>query len=72
MIALGIKSFVLKPDDPNYREYDYILLQEEIDGKLSSREILCRITHVLRDAPDLGLKKDFAVIGFKVLRRKLN
>jgi hypothetical protein len=69
----GRKTAELRKDDrtPPYAERDVIHLLEydPISGRFSGREIVARITHVVRNAPSFGLLPGFAMLSFEVEER---
>ena len=61
----GNKTFELRHDDRGYETLDYLYLREFYQDRFTGREIMKRVTYILKDAEPYGLKKDFVVLGME-------
>lgn len=58
----GIKPFEIRKDEDNVEVGD-ILILEEWDGDYTGYSIKRKVSYVLRDVPNFGLKKGYCIIG---------
>lgn len=61
------KTFEIRKDEDDIQRGDLMLLQEW-SGEYTGREILCMVTHVLRNADMYGLKPEYCIISFRIMR----
>ena len=61
----GNKPFELRKNDRDYQTLDYIYLREYWKGRYTGRDLVGKITYVLKDCEPYGLKKGFVVLGIK-------
>lgn len=59
----GIKNFELRKDDRDYRVGDYLKLKEW-NNEYTGRVFYVRISYILKNCPDYGLKKGYVILGF--------
>lgn len=66
-IESGIKNYEIRKDDRPFKVGETLLLQEWNNEKkeYTGKEIKKVISHILRDAPEFGLKNGFAILGLK-------
>lgn len=65
----NLKPFELRCDDCGYQTGDIFVRQEYDPINLKyGREILCKITYVLRNYP--GIQNGFCILGLKELERE--
>jgi hypothetical protein len=57
-----IKPFEIRKDEDDVQVGD-ILIIEEWDGDYTGYSLKRKVTYVLRDAPDFGLKKGYCIVG---------
>ena len=59
----GIKTFELRKDDRNYQCGDELVLREwDVNGYTGS-VLLVRVTYVLRNMEEYGLKDGYVILG---------
>ena len=61
----GNKPFDLRNNDRDYQRGDYLFLREYWDDRYTGREIMKKVTYVLRNAEKYGLKEGYAILGIK-------
>lgn len=61
----GSKTFELRKDDRDFQVGDTLVLQEynPLNEELSGRDTFRRVTYVLRDAEQFGLRAGYVVLG---------
>lgn len=61
------KTFELRKDDRPFTVEDTLLLQEwnPKDERYTGKELLFKITYILRDVPKFGLKAGYVILGIK-------
>lgn len=60
------KNFELRKDDRNYQVGDFITLNEWKDGVYTGRQAgAYKISYILRNCPEYGLKDGYCIIGLK-------
>lgn len=65
-ISKGIKSFEIRKDEDDFQKGDIIVLKEWNNGHYTGRPyIYKRITYVLRDAKEYGLKKGYCILSLE-------
>lgn len=64
----GSKQFELRKEDRPFNIDDKIILQEwnPETETYTGEELTFHISYILRDAPKLGLKPGFAILGLKI------
>ncbi len=69
----GNKNFEIRKDDRQFEIEDILLLKEwhnnDVDKKFSGftgRFVFARVSYILRNVPDFGLKDGFCLMGIKV------
>lgn len=60
----GRKNFELRKDDDNAQVGDNLVLYEFENNTITGRTLTRRITYVLRNKPQYGLKEGYCIIGF--------
>ncbi len=67
-IITNQKRFEVRKDDRNYENGDLITLREWDPGssKYTGRDVVCRITYVLKGYPD-AIKKGYCVFSIDVI-----
>ena len=60
------KPFELRKDDRPYQLGDIVILKEfsYSEGIYTGRQAVRKISYILRDCPDYGLKDGYCIIGF--------
>ena len=60
------KPFELRKDDRSYQLGDIVILKEfsYSEGIYTGRQAVRKISYILRDCPDYGLKDGYCIIGF--------
>ena len=68
-ILKGLKTFEIRKDDRIYKVGDRLTLQlyPYINDKTKPKELLVKITYILKDIPEYGLDKDYCILGLKFL-----
>lgn len=59
------KPFELRKDDRDYLIGDTLKLKEWTGKKFTGQYVEYKITYILRDCPEFGLKKGFVILGMK-------
>lgn len=59
----GAKTFEIRKNDRNYKEGDFVHLLEWENEQYTSREIICKITYILKDY-DIALKDNYIAFAF--------
>lgn len=62
-IMYGIKTFEVCKNDNNAKVGDTLVLREWTGGEYTGREIEGRITYMLQDTKELGLKPGYCVMA---------
>ncbi len=58
------KKFELRKDDRDYKEGDLLRLKEiGSDGTYTGREVIMKVTYILKDCEEYGLKKGYCILG---------
>lgn len=65
----GLKSFELRKDDRDYDAGDYLFLREYYNEKYTGREVMLKVTSVLRNAKEFGLKRGYVILSTKILKQ---
>lgn len=60
----GEKRFELRKNDRNYHVGEFINLCEYDNGRYTGRNIVYRISYILKDCPEYGLMDGYCIIGF--------
>lgn len=58
------KTFEIRKDDRDYQIGDSIILRE-FDGYYTGRKCKRKITYILRDAKECGLKEGYCILGIQ-------
>lgn len=58
----GVKPFEIRKDEDNVEVGD-ILILEEWDGDFTGYSLKRKVSYILRDVPQFGLKKGYCIIG---------
>lgn len=58
------KHFELRLDEDDAQEGDILVLKEWDNSKYTGNKITKKITYVLRNCPEYGLKDGYCIIGF--------
>lgn len=66
-VITGFKTCELRKDDSDYEVDDYLILQEYDGENYTGRETPVRITYIMRNMPDYGLKDGYAILCFEKL-----
>lgn len=61
----GVKTFELRKDDRDYKVGDYLRLLEFENGNYTGKEVNFKISYLLRDCEEYGLKEGFVILGIK-------
>ena len=64
-VAMGHKTFEIRKDDRDFKVDDTLILREWNGKQFTLDEVGRKITYVLRDCPEYGLKKGFVILGIK-------
>lgn len=64
-LLTGNKTFELRKDDREYDRFDYLYLREYHNDRYTGREVMRHVTYIARNVEQYGLKKGFAILGFK-------
>lgn len=66
-IESGKKNFELRKFDRPYQVGDRLLLQEfnSVDNGYTGKELEFRISYLLHNCPEFGLKKGFCILGLE-------
>lgn len=63
----GRKTFELRKDDRDYKTGDVLVLKEWSEGKYTGSALCVKVTCVLRNCPEYGLKEGYCIMGIKHL-----
>lgn len=65
----NLKTFEIRKDDRNFKVGDVVRLHEydPQNKTYSNSQIIRLITHILRDAPELGLMPGYCILSLKPL-----
>lgn len=63
-VVSGRKTFELRKDDRDYQIHDLLELKEW-DGEFTGNSCRRRITYILRNCPEYGLKEGYVILGVK-------
>lgn len=68
-ILEGLKTFEIRKNDRDFEVGDFLKLQlyPYINDKTKPKELLVKITYILKDIPEYGLDKDYCILGLKLL-----
>lgn len=65
----GIKCCELRKDDRDYQVGDLLLLREYVhrgrSGLFTGRTMTVKVTHILRNCPEYGLRKGYCILSIK-------
>ena len=66
-ILLGLKTFEIRRNNRDYKVEDILKLQlyPYRDNERKEKEILARVTYVLKNIPEYGLNQDYCILGIK-------
>jgi hypothetical protein len=62
-VLYGFKKFEIRYLDRDYKVGDHLLLQEFDGDVYTGNEVLVKITYILKDAPDYGLKNGWGIFS---------
>ena len=63
-VLSGRKSFELRKNDRNYSVGDTLILNEiDKNGKETGRRLQKRISYILKDCPEYGLKDGYCILS---------
>lgn len=71
-VLTGHKTFEIRAeDDKHFNEGDNVIFREYDDkrGEYTAASVIARITYVLRDVPEYGLKDGFCIFGFTLCEK---
>ncbi len=60
----GRKNFELCKDEDNAQVGDNLVLYEFYNDTITGRTLTRRVTYILRNTPEHGLKEGYCIIGF--------
>lgn len=63
----GIKTFELRKADRDYRRGDILILQEWDGEKYTGSAICVKVTYILQNAENYGLKDGYVIMGIRHL-----
>ncbi len=63
-VRLRRKHFEIRSDDRNYKVGDYLDLKEW-SGTYTGRSCMRKVTHILSDCPEYGLKEGFIIMSIE-------
>lgn len=64
----GFKTFELRKNDRDYEVGDLIHFIDAEDGEeFPFEDVIYKITYILKDVPEYGLKKGYCILGIKKL-----
>ncbi len=66
-VLKGVKTCELRKDDSNYCVGDVLILREWNGTEYTGRNVSVKITYILRNLPEFGLKNGYAIICFRRL-----
>ena len=61
----GIKTFELRKDDRDYQRGDILVLREWDGKKYTGSAICVKVTYILQNAMEYGLKRGYVIMGIK-------
>lgn len=70
-VIKGIKTCELRKDDSDYCVGDVLILREWNGTEYTGRSVDVKITYILRDLPEFGLKDGYAILCFNCLKKTL-
>lgn len=66
-VLSGDKRFELRKNDRDYREGDTVLLYEWNGKEYTGRNVMVRISYVLENCEEYGLKDGYCIFGWRGL-----
>ena len=63
-VISGVKNFEIRKDEDDLQVGDVLILQEWNGRDYSGRCVSRRITYVLRNVPEYGLKEGYCIVGW--------
>lgn len=63
----GSKTFELRKDDRNYQRGDILVLTEWDGEKYTGSTIYVKVTYILQNAENYGLKDGYVILGIREL-----
>lgn len=68
-IILGLKTFEIRKNDRDYQLKDLIRFRIVfVNGDISEKDDLFKITYILRDAEQYGLQEGYCILGIKKVK----
>ena len=64
-VERGEKTFEVRFNDRNYQTYDYLHMQEWVNGVYTGREIIAEVIYILNDPK--FCKKGFVIMSIDVI-----
>lgn len=63
----GNKNFEIRKDDRSFKKGDILDLMEydQLKGEITKRGMYFRVTYILRNAKQYGLKNGYCILGIK-------
>ena len=63
-IERGVKTFELRKNDRDFKVGDVLMLIKlDNEGNETDQVMRVKITYILKDCPDYGLKEGYAILG---------
>ena len=66
-VVSGDKTFEIRKNDRNYQVGDLLVLSEFRNGDLTGSCVRCIVSYLIKGSEELGLDKDWCVLGIHVL-----
>ena len=67
LVKSGVKTFELRYNDRKFKIGDIIELVTFLDEHTEPSKLHVKITYVLQNCPQYGLKEGFAILGIKII-----
>lgn len=64
-VLMDDKKFELRKNDRDFHVGDMIRLRSYADGEYTGGDIMVKITYILSDCPEYGLKDGYCILGFR-------
>ena len=63
-IECGVKTFELRKNDRDFKVGDVLMLIKlDNEGNETDQAMTVKVTYILKDCPDYGLKEGYAILG---------